>query len=153
MCDPVWADHRHLTNDFFPAVPVVPLHLPPPPPVATLPLIKILYIILSSGRLGFNNLLLSPFTLLPPHPINHIACQVREPRPAIPRNARGVGNEEEHLPRRSSTAYQYPQKQPFPSFVWRPKMATRTKVLVVGATGETGGSVTNGLLDDGHFVS
>ena len=28
-----------------------------------------------------------------------------------------------------------------------------TKVLLVGAAGETGGSIANGLLDTGNFVS
>jgi prephenate dehydrogenase len=30
---------------------------------------------------------------------------------------------------------------------------TLTKVLLVGATGETGGSIANGLLEAGNFVS
>lgn len=31
-------------------------------------------------------------------------------------------------------------------------MMGKIKVLIVGATGETGGSVTNGLLEDPNFV-
>lgn len=30
---------------------------------------------------------------------------------------------------------------------------SKTKVLLVGAAGETGGSIANGLLDTGDFVS
>ena len=29
---------------------------------------------------------------------------------------------------------------------------SKTKVLLVGAAGETGGSIANGLLEDGSFV-
>jgi len=29
---------------------------------------------------------------------------------------------------------------------------SKTQVLLVGAAGETGGSIANGLLDDGRFV-
>ena len=33
-----------------------------------------------------------------------------------------------------------------------PQTMSRTKVLLVGASGETGGSIVNGLLESGNFV-